>query len=226
MTENDIHNIIGKCSDFDDVCVALKYFKEKGEHVYYLFNGCCMNSDDVDKYVNVDYVYKNCSAYIKVGPITSIDDFVREIECIGDWKDSKNQALYVKIILQFIGMYNGYRTNLTLDDGIEGKFKGNYPREYVEKLIDVIAEKFPKTEDIFIDNKLRPEFDIDDEDRMFYRFLGSFNAGKDYGISFLAERTNFVAEARESGIIYDDSKVNIDVVRNMIQQANTYSKRR
>ena len=120
LTRTDIRSIMGKCEDFDDICAALKYYKDKGEHVYFLFNGTCMNSDDVDKYVNIDYVYGNCPAYIKVGPITSIDDFAREVECIGDWRDPKNQASYVKIMLQLVGMYHGYRTDLTLDDGIKG----------------------------------------------------------------------------------------------------------
>lgn len=224
LTLNDIRSTGVFGISFDDVCKALKYFKDRGEHVYYMWNHCCLRSDDVDKYVDFRYAYDNCSAYISVGPITSIEDFENEIANLGDWRNPQNQAAYVKIMLQIVSMNaEGYNVPLTTEEGITGQFAASYPKEYFDRLIECIAKKFPKAEDIFVNDKLKPEFSINDEDSDFYAYLGNFNAGREYGIVSL-EQMGFIDEAGKSEMLYDDSNMDMDTVRRIFQQVKQDSK--
>lgn len=214
LTYDQVAIHVGECFGFVDLLAVLRYYKREGKQVYYLYDGCYMKSDDVDKYVNYDYVKKNCYSLVRVEPITSIRDFSREIDKLGDWKDPKNHAAYVKIMLQFVGMYSGYRIDLTLEDGIEGKFQGNYPSAYIDELIEILKTKFPTMKDIYWGSELYPQFENDDDE--FYRYLGNFC--RPYGISILAEHTKFLAAARESGMVYDDSRIDLETIRSMAKQ--------
>ena len=202
--------------DFDNIIAILKRFHERGEQVYYIFDDrYIMKSDEVDKYEDPNYISNNCYKNTIVHPITSIDEFKKEIDALGDWRDPNNQEAYCKIMLQLCEMYYGYDLYIDLEEEISGRFKGYYPNKYINMLVDILKDKFPYSNEIFdVNGNLYPTFDNEDKD--FYVYLGNFNAGN--GINILAGLGRFVSAAYESGLAYSDSGINLDIIRNMVEQ--------
>ena len=163
---------------------------------------------------------------IKVGPITSIENFANEVEHLGDWKSPYNQAAYVKIMLQFVGMYFDYKNNSMLDDGKIENVGGKEQKEYMQMLYNIARKKFPSANDL-LDKRGKLQFLIsfDEENEMFYRYLAVFVYSFD-GISYLAEKSHFVSEVQESGMVYYASDNITDTLSdNNIQQVSNNSKK-
>ena len=222
LTEEDIANIVGKpvaIINLSDVISVLKSYNQRNIKVYNLWCGeKILKSEEVDKYTKdeegYNYIDNNCYAAIKVYPIVSLEAFEKEVENLGDWRNPENQFGFCKIMLQLVSMYSGYNINLELEDGIKGEFHGNYPEEFMHQLYEIIRGKFPTSDEIFNDNgRLRPEFE--GEDSEFYYYLGNFSNGA----SVLAERLHsFFPAMHDAGLRYDDSQINIDIIRNMKNQ--------
>ena len=206
-------------STFDHFCEMLRSYKDKGISGYIYFNGCLIQTDDVDKYESLDYIRENCQVNIWVGPITSVKEFKKQVDELGDWRNPENQLEYYKIMVQIAGMEQGYEIELKLEDEIKGIFYGKYSTAYLQKLYDVMKEKFPATEDIFgKDGNMRPE--LIGEDSEFYEYLGYFDCGRNY--EALDHYFNFRSKAEEAGIIYKKSYIisglTLETIRDTIAQ--------
>ena len=169
------------------------------------------------------FVGESANESIKVGPVTSIETFKSDVENLRDWKDPNNQASYVKIILQFVGMYFGYKTVSTLENGKTEVLNEKYPKEYIKMLYDIAREKLPAPQELVDERcKLRFLFATDKENEMFYRYLAVFVFGFD-GIAYLAEKSNFLSDAKESGLIYDSYNINMDTLNSITEQVSPNS---
>ena len=106
----------------------------------------------------------------------SIDEFIAEIESLGDWRDPSQREKYLKVLGELIVVYNGYEK-----DG-EGKYCSS---KVYKALAAVCAKKFPKPDDVFEGSELKSEFKYDGE---FISYLPYATSSS--GIQFIGERGN------------------------------------
>ncbi len=142
---------------------------------------------------------------------TSMDQILKEIEDLGDWKDPAEKEKYYKFMSKVMAIYYGCN--------IDGK------NQYFPEVIDAIAfackksGKFPTKEEVFVNGKLAEGL----EDGTYCNRVANFTSP--LGISFIGERMPLDDIAKnEFGIDVMNLQMTNEEAKQLTESAQKYYK--
>ena len=196
---------------------VIEYYTSKGENVCCKYFGRLISSRRLEEYKQSGLdsdVLDECT-YEYVGPYLSLKELEEEFATLGDFRNPANHPAYLKMMLRTVKMETeGFQIPMQME-GIEGRFKGQYPLQVMNGIRTILRSHLP-AEKVFFNEKsglLNEEFK--GEDQEFYKYLGDFCCSP----ILLTQRESFNDYCEDMGLRYYPS-YKMEEVKAITDEAN------